>query len=248
MTVNVLCIKWGTKYRSEYVNHLARGVRRFLTVPHRFVCLTDDPVGIDDDIETKPLVEKLPGWWNKVALFKSQVHDLRGTLLFLDLDMVIIRNIDELLSYPGKFVAFPTFRNEGEFASALLRFEIGRQNRVWDMFEPRAEGVIQEIYGDQNWINACCTVTNCHEYTRRVRELWPEVTPGGCLIDPLPRSWFPDFKGELQDRPQQLSDDAKVIVFHGRPMVHEVEWVARLWSGEDLLNDVGPGVEGIPRA
>jgi hypothetical protein len=245
MTVNVLCIKWGTKYPSEYVNRLARGVRRCLTLPHRFVCLTDDPAGIDDDIETKPLVEELPGWWNKVALFKPHIHDLRGTLLYLDLDMVVIRNIDELFSYPGEFAAFETLRRQGEFASALLRFEIGAQRRVWELFEPRAKWVMREIYGDQNWINACCAVAKCHEYTRRVRELWPELTPTGCLIDPLPRTWFPDFKGELQDRPQQLSNDAKVIVFHGKPMVHEVEWVARLWRGECHVVDVRKAEESL---
>ena len=239
MTLNVVCIKWGTKYPPEYVNHLAHAVRRHLELPHRFVCLTDDRRGIDAEIETKPLVEDLPGWWNKVALFKPDLHDLRGTLLYLDLDMVVIRNIDELFNHPGAFTAFPTLRRQGEFASALLRFEIGAQRRVWELFEPRAESVMREIFGDQNWINACCTVTNHHDYTRKVSELWPEVTPAGCLIDPLPRTWFPDFKGELQDRPQQLSDDAKVIVFHGKPMVHEVEWVARLWRGECHVDDIG---------
>jgi hypothetical protein len=89
-----------------------------------------------------------------------------------------------------------------------------------------------EIYGDQDWINACCCLPGSNEYTRRVRELWPEVTPGRRLIDPLPRAWFPDYKGELRDGPDRLSGGAKVIVFHGQPMVHEVAWVAGLWGGE----------------
>ncbi len=237
MTLNVVCIKWGKKYPPEYVNHLGRAIRRCLTVPHRFVCLTDDRGGIDDDIETKPFVEDLPGWWNKIALFKSSIHDLQGTLLYLDLDMVIVRNINELSTYDGQFVAMPTFRRAGEFASALMRFEIGRYQRVWDLFEPRAQDVMRAIQGDQNWINACCTTTREHEYTRKVRELWPEVTPERCLIDPLPRPWFPDFKGELQDGPHRLSDVSKVIVFHGKPMVHEVDWVARIWRGEAHVPD-----------
>jgi hypothetical protein len=248
MTLNVVCIKWGSKYPPEYVNHLGRAIRRFLSIPHRFVCLTDDRNGIDDDLETKPLVDELPGWWNKIAVFKSSVHDLRGTLLYLDLDMVIIRNIDELATCGGQFVAMPTFRRAGEFASALMRFEIGHYQRVWDLFEPRAHDVIRAIQGDQNWVNACCTTTREHESTRKVRELWPEVTPAGCLIDPLPRSWFADYKGELQDWPHRLSGDAKVIVFHGRPMVHEVEWVARLWRGEARVPDVEQDLEGFATA
>jgi hypothetical protein len=238
VTLNVVCIKWGTKYDARYVNHLARAVRRFLTVPHRFVCLTDEPCGIDPDVETRPFTDDLPGWWNKVALFRPRVHELEGTLLFLDLDMVVVRNMDALALAPGGFVAVPTFRREGEFASAFLRFEVGRYRRVWDLFEPRAARVMAEAQGDQNWINACCTVCDRHESTQRVRALWPEVTPAETLIEPLPRAWFPDYKGELRDGPQALSADARVIVFHGLPMVHEVDWVARLWAGEGSVDEV----------
>jgi hypothetical protein len=243
MTVNVVCIKWGTKYPAEYVNHLARAVRSHLTIPHRFLCLTDNPRGIDHTVETMPFVEDLPGWWNKIALFQSRIHDLQGTLLYIDLDMVIIRKIDDVLNHPGQFVAVPTFRREGEFATALMRFEIGRYRRVWELFEPRAQDVMNAIYGDQNWINACCTVTRDHVYTTIVRDLWPEVTPQECLMEPLPRSWFPDFRGELQERRHRLSDDAKVIVFHGKPMVHEVAWVARLWRGEARVHQYGKSRE-----
>jgi hypothetical protein len=238
MNVNFVCIKWGTKYPPEYVNHLARSVRRCLTIPYRFVCLTDDPRGIDSDVETKPFTVELPGWWNKIALFQARIHDLTGTLLYLDLDMVVIRNIDGILGYPGEFVAVPTLLREGEFSSALMRFEIGCHQRVWELFERHAERVMSEIYGDQNWINACCARTRGHEYTERVRELWPEVTPDRDLLEPLPLYWFPSYKGGLRGGPHQLSDDAKIIVFHGTPMVHEVDWVARLWRGEVQVRDV----------
>jgi hypothetical protein len=246
MTFNVVCIKWGSKYRPEYVNHLARAVRCNLTLPHRFVCLTEDSRGIDPEVETKPFTEDLPGWWNKVALFKSHVHDLEGTLCYFDLDMVIVRNIDGLALRPGRFVAVPTLAREGEFASTFLRFEIGGYPKVWDLFQSRAELVMRKIYGDQNWINACCTVSNLHEYTRCVRQLWPEVTPKSCLIDALPRSWFPDFKGELQDGAHRLSADAKVIVFRGKPMVHEVDWVAQLWRGAVSVSEAAPTPKPFP--
>jgi hypothetical protein len=233
MSLNVVCIKWGTKYPPEYVNHLARAVRRHLTLPHRFVCLTDDPRGIDADVETKPLAEELPGWWNKLALFQPRVHDLEGTLLFIDLDMVVVGNLDGLALHPGRFLAVPTRRGDGEFSSALLRFEVGRHRQIWDLFVPRAEQVMGEVYGDQNWINACCIEKLAHEYTQRVRDLWPEVTTARDLIEALPRPWFPDFKTDLRDAPDHLSAEAKIIVFRGQPMVHEVGWVARLWRGED---------------
>ncbi len=53
--VNIICIKWGTKYGPDYVNKLRSMVQRHLKRPHRFVCLTDDTNGIDPSIETKPI-------------------------------------------------------------------------------------------------------------------------------------------------------------------------------------------------
>ena len=55
--VTIACVKWGTKYNSDYVNKLAAGVRRHLTVPYRFVCFTDDASGISADIVTQALPE-----------------------------------------------------------------------------------------------------------------------------------------------------------------------------------------------
>ena len=54
-TVNVICIKWGTKYGPDYVNKLQSMVQRHLHRPFRFVCMTDDTTGIDPAIEVKPI-------------------------------------------------------------------------------------------------------------------------------------------------------------------------------------------------
>ena len=39
---NIICMKWGTKFGASYVNRLYDMVERNTTVPHRFVCFTDD--------------------------------------------------------------------------------------------------------------------------------------------------------------------------------------------------------------
>ena len=46
----ILCMKWGKKYGPEYVNRLHSMVSRHLTIPHRFVCLTDDKTGLNAGI------------------------------------------------------------------------------------------------------------------------------------------------------------------------------------------------------
>jgi len=55
--VNVICIKWGDLYSSDYVNKLYAMVERNITRDHRFVCLTDDTTGLKSEIETTPIPE-----------------------------------------------------------------------------------------------------------------------------------------------------------------------------------------------
>ena len=50
MKKNVVCIKWGNKFGADYVNSLYRMVEKNLTIPHRFVCFTDNAEGIDPNL------------------------------------------------------------------------------------------------------------------------------------------------------------------------------------------------------
>jgi hypothetical protein len=67
LMLTVLCLKAGTRYSPQYVAALHRAVSRFINVPHRFVCMTDDPRGLI--CETMPIPLNLPGWWGKIAAF-----------------------------------------------------------------------------------------------------------------------------------------------------------------------------------
>ena len=59
--INILCMKWGDKYGSDYVNKLYSMVHRHLHKDFRFICLTDNAIGLRKEIETKPIPEmKLP--------------------------------------------------------------------------------------------------------------------------------------------------------------------------------------------
>ena len=77
--VTILCMKWGTMYGPEYVNHLREGVARHLKRPHRFVCFTDDATGLRPDVQALPLPGLgLPAGhgdkrWQKLALFRRDL-------------------------------------------------------------------------------------------------------------------------------------------------------------------------------
>ena len=48
--LNVVCVKYGTKYGSDYVNKLYAGVMRHLSIEHTFTCFTEDGEGLDVNI------------------------------------------------------------------------------------------------------------------------------------------------------------------------------------------------------
>ena len=81
-------------YGPEYVNFLRAGVGG-TEAAFRFVCFTDDATGLRDDVQALPLPNSaFQGQgdlrWRKLAVFGRQLHDLQGTTLFLDLDLVVV--------------------------------------------------------------------------------------------------------------------------------------------------------------
>jgi len=82
--IDVVCVKVGTKYGAEYVNRLGAMVGRHLSLDHTFHCVTEDPRGVDANILEVQETE-LPGWWQKLTVFKPDPWGLRNPILFFDL-------------------------------------------------------------------------------------------------------------------------------------------------------------------
>ena len=107
---HILCMKWGDKYGPEYVNRLYAMVRRHLRGDFKFVCLTDSDVGIRQEVVCLPIPDlALPDGlpergWKKLTTFEADLHGLRGTALFLDIDIVIVDDITPFFEMPGEFL------------------------------------------------------------------------------------------------------------------------------------------------
>ena len=104
----IICMKWGDKYGADYVNRLYSMVSRHLTLDFQMVCLTDDTNGIDPAIHCYPIPElNLPEGpergWKKLTTFKTDLYDLKGVALFLDIDIVIVDNIDGFFTYNAEY-------------------------------------------------------------------------------------------------------------------------------------------------
>ena len=105
----VVCLKYGDKYSAEYVNKLYNMVQRHLSLDHEFYCITENSAGLDPNIKLLPLDINPDidiGWWYKINLFDPK-FPLKGTILFLDLDIVIFNSIDKFSDFyqiPGLLI------------------------------------------------------------------------------------------------------------------------------------------------
>jgi hypothetical protein len=227
--VNVVCIKWGNKYSAEYVNKLAAMVKRNLSIPYRFVCLTEDTKGIAPGIETLPLpdmeIDGLTGWWHKISMFRPTVHDLEGQTLFLDLDVVITGSLDCFFDLPGDFCIIKdwAYKSRRMWNSSVFRLEIGKQTNVYEEFIRKGpDNVMKKLHGDQNFITEVITDAT----------VWPA-------------DWCQSYKYHCcvpRDTTPHLPDGAKILIFHGKPDHHEAlkgstgtryqaaPWLADYWN------------------
>ncbi len=95
--VTVICVKWGTKYDAEYVNKLYRALLRHSgKISFRFICLTEDPSDLSDEIKTFPLEQ---GWSEPVdlpLLLSQTKHNWSLAAVDVDVDSVFqISNLTE---------------------------------------------------------------------------------------------------------------------------------------------------------
>jgi hypothetical protein len=211
--LTVVCLKWGEKYGADYVNKLSTMVRRNLTLPYRFVCMTDKPRGLN--CETAPLIRDLAGWWGKITLFS---HTLPGRLLFFDLDTVITGNIDGFAKYAGPFCLIKPFYRTRGYASGVMGIAPGFGRHVWEKFaiDPRRAIEYCRFHadppwnsGDQRWL----------ELTVPKADYWQDLLPGQLV----------SYKSHCQSG---LPKGARVVTFHGIPNPHEVfdPWVREHWT------------------
>jgi hypothetical protein len=224
--INVCCVYYGNKYKPEYVKKLYNMVQRHLTVPHEFYCFTDH-VNLFDIVTGKIHFKSFPrhdmeGWWNKLQLFNPDTN-LKGVNFYLDLDVVILKNIDCFINY-GDENTFGIIRDFGQphmwYNSSVMRWNNSNASSlIWEPYmndRPKWK----KMQGDQNVI------------TDLIRD-----KP---ILKLFPDEWTQSYK--WLDRSQtrfskksmnfEQSPHAKIAIFHGHPNPHESdkEWVKSNWK------------------
>lgn len=165
VTVAAVC-RSGGPYTHDHVEKLRRGVQRWLSCDHEFVCL-DDMV----------LEHHWPGWWSKIELFKPGLFS--GRVLYIDLDNVVLGPLDPLARTSG--IVFLRDFFLGTPSTAVMAWDAGALDHVYRQFHRNPDSAMdpvnkvdqrQAVYGDQSWVDRCVRTSG----TRW--RAWQDLRPG----------------------------------------------------------------------
>lgn len=126
-------------------------------------------------------------------------------LIYLDLDLVIVGNVDFLFDYNGPFCIWKDPWAAG-FNSSVMSIGAGFGDYIKEGFLADPEKAMSAMNGDQDFIS------------RNLRAP-PDLWPGGKV-----KSYKAD---HLEDGPKE----AAIVVFHGDPKPHAFDrgWVHESW-------------------
>ena len=256
--VNVLCLKWGRLYSADYVNRLYRGVKANLARPFRFVCVTDDPTGLDAGIDAEPFPDAPPGWtpnrryakwpniYVKLLVFRKGFAHLEGPTLFLDIDQIVTGRLDDFFDYePGRFCII---RNWIELRKRLFRRLPKIGNSSCFRFEAGSDAA-DAVY--RKYLSEIAAAMDPANYRTEQAYMTHAVGLGNIrwwpdgFVSSFKRSCARPFPFNLLFAPQPPKM-ARILCFHGHPSPDEAiagyrgrhlntwvrpcPWVAELWD------------------
>lgn len=244
--VNIICLKWGDKYSPDYVNKLYYMVKKSLQRPFKFYCITENSAGLLQNVNILPLYDdSLTGWWHKLSIYRADFYGLSGTTLFLDLDIVITRSIDDLFDYKPRKTCSIADKGGSKWNvinSSVVRFEIGALNYVWEGFQYNHDWIMQNMHGDQDWLGLVVPSVELFpeswviSYKKQCRAKgWPFL---GHFGEWLMKREYLKPTGEAV-----LPEEAKIVIFHGKPdpvdVMHapykqwkKATWIKQYWNQE----------------
>ena len=262
---NIVCIKWGTLFGPEYVNRLYSGVRRNLDADIRFLCMTENSVGIHPDIEVldlpiEPFLEPMnaalavanrQGAMRKTSLFKpGLIPDLEGPILGFDLDVVVTGSLNEIWQMPGDKIAMrhdwiEARKGRPTGHGSVFRFDPAQHGYLYEDLAKNPYAEVEKARGSEQRYTSHKAMNN-----------------GDFAY--IPNELVLSFKHDCLDLPPmnylrqpRLPENARVVCFHGRPKMPEVlvgyrgsllrwslacDWLKEHWierSKKDLGSEFG---------
>jgi len=247
LTNDVVCVWVGDKYSEDYVTNLYEGVAAHTTYDFRFNVITDKP-----EIAKKIPCRVIPipnwkelgikifdhrkAWWFKMCMF-DPANAFGKNVLYMDLDVTIIRNIDKFFGHePKKFSILQDFNRQyipdyHVSNSSIMRWNPKRFSGIWKDFDDSKRHNVAHFRGDQDYLTAYFARKENSKY----KAWWP-------------REWAMSWKWELEkggkrnngtdrnsyiypDKPFVIPPECAVVVCHGDPKPSDInkeiraEWI-----------------------
>lgn len=169
--ITVVCWLWNqpeyrVKFTSQHVNTWASMVSRNLTIPHRLLCITDNPAGID--IDTYPLWDEFsnlsaPHWpknkrpqcYRRIKAFDPDMRKVLGKrFASIDLDCVVTGCLDPILSREEDFIICESpKKRHNNYVGCMWMMDTGCRPQVYHEFGQQAVDKAKSWTGsDQAWV------------------------------------------------------------------------------------------------
>jgi len=222
--VDCACVIHGTYYDFSYVDKLYRGLCRNLSRPVNLHVYTeahrDVPLPyIKHSLQNLGVEGPRKSWWYKTQLF--DVNQFKGQLLYFDLDVVIVDNIDFFLELSTNyFWGIKDFRHlfnrsRQTLNSSIMYFDTRKFNYVWDQFLLRPEEHMRRFAGDQDFVDRIIQPKDKQFFDVDLIKSWRwQLFDGG--YDTKKRRHLQPGTGTKITKP------TRIMVFHSKPKLHEI--------------------------
>lgn len=218
-------------YRSTFspdtVNVLKRQVARNYSKPHRFLCVTDDPAGIDSDVEIVPAWNDFaavpsphgsvnPSCYRRLRMFHPEIGSVLGDrFVSLDLDLVITGDLSPVWDRPEEIVLYGDTNPRTFYNGSMILMNAGARPQVWTDFDPHVSPGLAKAAGhfgsDQGWISY---------------RLGPNEAKWGKADGVY------SYRNHIAKNQNQLPANAKVVVCHGAHDPWKAPLNSLLWVQE----------------
>ena len=213
----VVCVcRSGGVYNEDYVTKLKNSVERNLSGEYRFVCLANSSV----PCERIPLKHAWPGWWSKIELFRPGLF--KGTVLYIDLDNVIVGSLNNLIERSEKFYLMGAFSGKNRKSTAVMMWT-GEYPKIYEDMVENEKKLLQQANDnpksplEQKFIiNQLKTCYGFKDDTSVIQDMVGVVS----------------YKHHCRGVANPPLKGVSIVSFHGIPKPHQVEdkWVKENWK------------------
>ena len=191
-------------YSAEWVDKLARAIRRNTTLDHQIICLVDQDYDFQEPVEKIPLITKETGWGCVMETFRPEIGtDQR---FVIGLDTIITGDLNQILSWRGQCGLLTDPYHRETLCNGVGSFHPDFCEWIWKAWQRRNE------YGERIFYNG------------RVSEMafLRLLAADAVRLDELFPAEIQSYKVEWRKTPA-MREQAKIVYFHGNPKPPNIE-------------------------